>query len=171
MKKSLIIFSLTISSMVLTQETKFSKIPKNINKQIQKNYERNNVFFFYFPDYKKNIILWKYKDGKVFWKSLEGNKTIKSGEFNSDISSDKLSINATNEILKLEIGKLNEDYNCRDVLDGSFLGYIYSIDNEEIIGQNYISTTECLKNSNSIITKDFKIIFDQIWKTKQLVSK
>ncbi|MCW3170443.1 hypothetical protein OMO38_18095 [Chryseobacterium sp. 09-1422] len=164
--KILKIFLIIICSKTIAQETKFSKIPKNINKQIQKNYQRNNVFYFYFPEYKDSLLLWKYENGKVIWKFLDGNKIKESGEFISEINSNTLSINATNKILRNEIEKLNTDYNCTDVLDGAFLGYVYSIDNEEMIGQNYIAASECAKSTNSTITKDFKIIFDNIWKTK-----
>lgn len=166
MKKILAIFLLIFCSHIFAQHTDYSKIPKNLNKHIQSNYERNNVFYFYFPEYVNTIILWKYENNKVKWKSFDGKKISKSGEFESEIKSEVLSINATNEILKKEIKKLNENSYCNHVLDGAFLGYIYSIDNEEIIGQNSISTANCYQNTNSIISKDFKKIFFQIWKTE-----
>ena len=61
-----------------------------------------------------------------------------------------------------------KDSNCNNVLDGSFLGYVYTIKNEETIGLNSISTNTCMKNQNSIITKDFSKIFNLIYKTSNL---
>ncbi|WP_332022548.1 hypothetical protein [Kaistella sp.] len=167
MMKFLAFLLLTLCTKFFAQETNFSKIPKSLNKKIQKNYERNNVFYFYFPEYKNYVVLWNYENGKVIWKSFNGNKLSKSGEFNSELNPEKLSINATNEILRQEIEKFNEDTYCNYVLDGAFLGYVYSIDNEEIIGQNSISTTNCMQNVNSKISKDFKKIFVQLYKTEK----
>ncbi len=162
-----VIFFTILCSKILAQETEYSKIPTKINKQIQKNYERNNAFYFYFPEYKNSLILWKYENGKVIWKSFNGNKLSKNGEFESEINSELLSINDTNKILQKEIEILNEDTYCNYVLDGAFLGYVYSIDNEEIIGRNSISTTNCMQNINSKIAKDFKRIFVQLYKTEK----
>ena len=148
------------------QNTDYSRIPKRINKQIQKNYERNNIFYHYFPEYKNTLTIWKYENGKVKWYSFNNNRISKSGEFDSEIKSDSLSIYATNTLLQIEITKLNEDYSCNNVLDGSTIGYVYSIDNKEIIGNNSISTTTCFKNTTSMIARDFGKIFHQIYKIK-----
>lgn len=166
MKKIIVFFILIFCVNLSAQKTDYSQIPKNINKQIQKFYERKNVFYFYFPEFKNSLTLWNYENGKVKWFSINKNRVTKSGEFESEINSDSLSINATNKIVKNEIAKMNEDYHCKDVLDGSFLGYVLTIDNEEIIGKNSISTFTCTENKNSQITKDFKRIFNLLYKTK-----
>lgn len=165
MNKLIVLFILIFCVNFSAQRTDYSQIPKNINKQIQKFYERNNVFYYYFPEFKNSLTLWNYENGKVKWFSVNKNRVTKSGEFKSEIKSDSLSINATNRILKNEVLKMNVDYNCKDVLDGSFLGYVYTIDSEEIIGKNSISTLTCIENENSQITKDFKKIFNLLYKT------
>lgn len=159
MKKIITILLILFCSEILAQKTEYSQIPKTINNQIQKEYTRNNVFYLYFEDDAKTYLIWKYENSKVYWKLMKKNSIQKSGEFDSEIKSSELSIDQTNQILQEEITIFEEKNSCHSVLDGLYFGYVYSIDQKEIIGIETISGPLCLENNQSKIAKDLdKII-------------
>ena len=142
------------------QSTNYGKIPKFIERSIQKNYEYHNVFYHYFDPDKNKYLIWFYDGSTVYWKLMDKTKVKKSGSFSSSGSFDGETINAINKTLNNSITEFEKGLGCMHVLDGSTFGYVFSVDNKEIVGSNSISITECLKENKSVIAQDFMTIFN-----------
>jgi hypothetical protein len=160
MKYFFIFISIFLTKTSLGQSTNFGKIPKVVKAAIEKNYEYRNVFYHYFDTYEKGYLIWFYNNSTVHWKLMDKSKVKKSGSFNSSGNFDRGTIYAINEVLNNSITELAEKSDCTHVLDGSTFGYVLTLENKEIVGLNFINTSECLRENKTFIAKDFFTILD-----------
>lgn len=140
------------------QSTNFGKIPKVVKTAIEKNYEHRNVFYHYFDTYEKGYLIWFYNNSTVHWKLMDKSKVKKSGTFISSGDFDGRTTYAVNKSLNNSITEFEKKSDCSHVLDGSTFGYVLTLDNKEIVGLNFINTSECLRENKTFMAKDLLTI-------------
>jgi len=161
----------TLISSCATQRwsTTYAHIPKPVKKNIEKNYEDYNAFFYQAFDKPNTFLFWYYKQATVHWFSYINGKLSNKGTFESDNGAHNMSINETNNLLKDELGKFQET--CQFALDGETFGYVIQTSERrdfspEFIDLTYISTKKCFDNAaiDNFIANDFKKIRDLNYK-------
>lgn len=145
-----------------TNERSFSKL---ITHAIEKNYVYKNAFYYQI-DFKRNIfLLWYYDKSIVYWFRYKNRKILDKGTFKSNNDSDNLNVFQTNVQLKKDLDIFEKGIGCKSVLDGEAFGYVLDSGNQEFVGLNFISSSECVeKNNSSFIGDDFKKIRDLNYK-------
>lgn len=161
----LLLLVLLINGCKVQRTTIYSQIPRQIKKQIEKNYDYNNAFYFQTFDNSGTFLFWYYKQSTVNWFSYVNGKIRNKGTFESNNDADGFSINKTNNILYKKLKEFEKT--CFPALDGEFFGYIIDVSSEsflskELVALTYISSTECLSNAekNNFFVNDFKKIID-----------